>query len=317
MMGMAACMLTEPSESVLTSGAKRCPAGQKGCETRCVGLSDPATGCAMASCEPCVIPQGQPGCERGSCAVGQCESGWANCDGIVENGCEEQVAPGATSCTCHAIRLTTPKAFAQFTPSGFDVGQGDWTLEVWTKLSGPLAPLVVTNPGYGINTIALYLESDPPRLRCSMYVEPMDPTKNTTVSERSVALGLWQHLACVRKNNELRAYVSGEPSAAAVADAVLAANGKTAILGAYNTLLLDTPLLLGPLRFSRVARYGEAFAPAPRWPIDKDTVAQFLVYAQAQDVGTTLILRDEAMNGNQAQTQGGIVVEEEDTPCSQ
>jgi hypothetical protein len=48
------------------------------------------------------IPHGTPGCASGRCVVGQCDTGWADCNGLASDGCETPCAaqvPGTVQ-TC-------------------------------------------------------------------------------------------------------------------------------------------------------------------------------------------------------------------------
>jgi len=69
------------------------------CSERCVDPdSDPMNcgGCGRT----CVIPNGAASCDEGSCGVGACTSGFADCDGDPENGCERSAAcASGESCT--------------------------------------------------------------------------------------------------------------------------------------------------------------------------------------------------------------------------
>src|SRR5215510_1388027 len=59
-----------------------CPANTKPCGDECVSLSDPATGCAAASCEPCNPPNAlSPSCQSGVCSTGGCKPGFTDCNG--------------------------------------------------------------------------------------------------------------------------------------------------------------------------------------------------------------------------------------------
>jgi len=55
-----------------------------GCETDIRTVTD-CGGCGIG----CTVENGSPVCSSGSCAVGSCEPGWGDCDGIYDNGCEE------------------------------------------------------------------------------------------------------------------------------------------------------------------------------------------------------------------------------------
>jgi hypothetical protein len=78
-----------------------CSAGT--CETECLPSREDCDGSETNGCEAnlatslqncggcnqqCVVPNGSPVCQAGSCQVGQCVSGFANCDANAQNGCE-------------------------------------------------------------------------------------------------------------------------------------------------------------------------------------------------------------------------------------
>ncbi|MFO0594691.1 MAG: MopE-related protein [Myxococcaceae bacterium] len=49
----------------------------------------------------CTTPNGTPACQLSQCAVGTCNSGWANCNGLVPDGCESNVNSNVDHCgTC-------------------------------------------------------------------------------------------------------------------------------------------------------------------------------------------------------------------------
>jgi hypothetical protein len=79
--------------------APPCAAGSKLCGTTCVPTNDPATGCAAASCNPCVFPNASAVCgDGGACAIGTCNSGFLDCDGVAANGCEVVAATNVDNC---------------------------------------------------------------------------------------------------------------------------------------------------------------------------------------------------------------------------
>ena len=75
-----------------------CPAGTKLCGEDCVGIDNPATGCADPSCDACAIPNAQSICFDGACAAGDCLNGYRNCDGSVATGCEVHIAADLDNC---------------------------------------------------------------------------------------------------------------------------------------------------------------------------------------------------------------------------
>ncbi len=77
----------------------------KNCETApgkisCVPVNDPGYGCGSQSCVPCVVPNAATAVCRpdGTCGVGACFPGFADCDQNSSNGCEVDIATGPNHC---------------------------------------------------------------------------------------------------------------------------------------------------------------------------------------------------------------------------
>jgi hypothetical protein len=64
-----------------------------GCEAAL--LSDPVNCGRCSNACTQAVPHGKPGCASGRCLVGQCDTGWADCNGLPADGCETQCAPAA------------------------------------------------------------------------------------------------------------------------------------------------------------------------------------------------------------------------------
>lgn len=84
---------------------------QKTCGTRCVMKTDPDYGCDDPSCAPCALPHATATCKAGACAVGSCDPGYLDCDGLATNGCEVVAASDLHHCgdcgtDCSAIDPT-------------------------------------------------------------------------------------------------------------------------------------------------------------------------------------------------------------------
>ncbi len=108
----AGCSLLAPSVDELSGGGgtwagKECAHGEKRCETVCVPADDPNYGCAAAPCDPCYVPNADPICEDGACAVGLCYSGLEDCNGLIEDGCEEDVYSSNKHCGACDISCET------------------------------------------------------------------------------------------------------------------------------------------------------------------------------------------------------------------
>jgi hypothetical protein len=55
-----------------------------GCETNVTNNPMSCGGCGIA----CDVPNATPSCVSGTCAIGMCNMGYADCDGKAQNGCE-------------------------------------------------------------------------------------------------------------------------------------------------------------------------------------------------------------------------------------
>lgn len=80
-------VVCQGAESCSRSGCGGCPEGELSCDRRCV---DPRTD--VANCGACGRacasgPNGVAECRSGTCAV-RCSEGFADCDGVPDNGCE-------------------------------------------------------------------------------------------------------------------------------------------------------------------------------------------------------------------------------------
>lgn len=66
------------------------------CGMSCTELSSDPLNCGSCG-RTCVILQGEASCLEGACALEVCDPGWSDCDGDLDNGCEElsSCQPGA------------------------------------------------------------------------------------------------------------------------------------------------------------------------------------------------------------------------------
>jgi len=87
-----------------------CGPGAKPCGSSCVSLSDPATGCAAATCEPCDFTHGAALCIAGACALGTCENLWGNCDLDAATGCETDLTSTLDHCGACGDPCSLPHA---------------------------------------------------------------------------------------------------------------------------------------------------------------------------------------------------------------
>ena len=116
-----ACPVPPNAEAVCAQGrcgVGACAEGYADCD------GDPANGCEVhlrttvehcGGCErPCAaLPNATPGCSAGACGVGACGEGFADCDGVLANGCETFVAGSPEACgACGVVCAPPPNAAA-------------------------------------------------------------------------------------------------------------------------------------------------------------------------------------------------------------
>jgi hypothetical protein len=94
--------------------ASPCGAGGMLCAGQCESATDPNFGC-NDGCFPCHFPLATAACVANECAIGECEPGWADLDGLADNGCEADVT-GAGACT--AARLNCAAVGELCAPTG-------------------------------------------------------------------------------------------------------------------------------------------------------------------------------------------------------
>jgi hypothetical protein len=75
-----------------------CPLGQKNCSGTCVAADDPQTGCGGESCAPCTYAHASAVCDNGACAMGDCTTGFGDCDTSPDNGCELPTSADPKNC---------------------------------------------------------------------------------------------------------------------------------------------------------------------------------------------------------------------------
>lgn len=81
-----------------------CSASEKLCGKSCVSKNDPLTGCGQPGCDPCQYQHATTIClGDGTCAIGQCELGWGDCDKNKTDGCEVDLDTDASHCGHCAI----------------------------------------------------------------------------------------------------------------------------------------------------------------------------------------------------------------------
>jgi len=74
-----------------------CPTGQQRCAGACVDLASSAAHCGVCGSR-CAPPNATAVCAAGRCVIVACGSRRADCDGLVEDGCEADLRAGVASC---------------------------------------------------------------------------------------------------------------------------------------------------------------------------------------------------------------------------
>jgi hypothetical protein len=100
-----------------------------GCE---VDLRSSVANCGMCG-RVCAVPNGTPACTGGTCTIGACIPGFADCDGMVENGCEADLTTVMNCGMCGRrcplatqVHVTAPScAMGMCAFGGCDAGWGD------------------------------------------------------------------------------------------------------------------------------------------------------------------------------------------------
>jgi len=96
--GISACTAGNCSIASCNSGFANCDGNpSNGCETN---VNTDTNNCGTCGHE-CVASNGTAACEAGNCAIGSCNTGFADCDGNPNNGCETNVQNNINHCgTC-------------------------------------------------------------------------------------------------------------------------------------------------------------------------------------------------------------------------
>ncbi len=85
------------------SGPEGCELGKKSCSDLCVSKTDPVFGCNDVSCTPCSLRHAVAVCSGAGCAIGACDTGYADCDQIPANGCETDLSQTSHCGSCNAV----------------------------------------------------------------------------------------------------------------------------------------------------------------------------------------------------------------------
>ncbi|MFO0761033.1 MAG: hypothetical protein U0359_31435 [Byssovorax sp.] len=91
-------------------GGQACGPDQKLCGGVCVSLDHPELGCGAPTCDPCGVPHAKPVCDKGVCGIGDCDPGFADCDGKVPDGCEIDTKNDPQNCGMCGADCVVPNA---------------------------------------------------------------------------------------------------------------------------------------------------------------------------------------------------------------
>jgi alpha-tubulin suppressor-like RCC1 family protein len=74
-----------------------CAAGATCCGGGCVDITSNLGHCG-ACARGCAFANAEPACRMSSCAIGRCNAGYENCDGMLSNGCETSTSNDVANC---------------------------------------------------------------------------------------------------------------------------------------------------------------------------------------------------------------------------
>ncbi len=116
--GMCGAMCAVPANGTAACQGGRCRSAcnpgfsdcdnnaQNGCETELATSTSHCGGCGNA----CVVPNATPTCRMGSCAIGMCNPGFADCNGDPADGCETNTGNSLSNCGACGTTCATPNA---------------------------------------------------------------------------------------------------------------------------------------------------------------------------------------------------------------
>ncbi len=85
-----------------------CAGGLSNCSGACVDIFSSAAHCGGCG-SACALANATQTCSGGTCGVGACLPGFANCNGMTADGCEVNITTSATNCNgCNNSCLTLP-----------------------------------------------------------------------------------------------------------------------------------------------------------------------------------------------------------------
>jgi hypothetical protein len=100
-----------------------CAGNEKLCSGVCVKIDDPNFGCSQTACDACAaLPNGAAACAGNVCVLGDCNTGFKNCDGNDANGCEANIQTDITQCGACGSPCQVPFATAACVNGKCEVG---------------------------------------------------------------------------------------------------------------------------------------------------------------------------------------------------
>ncbi len=89
-----------------------CPLGQTNCGGSCVDTTTDANNCGGCGTVCPAVSNGTAGCLNGTCGVGSCNAGFADCDLSPANGCETNISSNVFDCGSCGHVCSLPNATA-------------------------------------------------------------------------------------------------------------------------------------------------------------------------------------------------------------
>jgi len=302
-----------------------------GCE---INAATDVNNCGLCGWKCDSHPHADTYCVIGACHD-YCNNGYFDCNGSVIDGCETNLSTDDDNCgecgitcsadqtcsngscvplSCYAVSLDTPNSRIEVPVAGWNLGLNDWTLELWIKAHDAFGGGFVTG-NYAYNSVWMDYSDTTGEISCHTYGGGCPcgkGTGNLSLTSGPINDGAWHHIACVRTGGTGTLYVDGVKVATDIVTTMLLASSNI-VIGQpawHTTSYTAAPLLIGPYRFSRVARYIGTFVPRKHWSIDASTVTQYLT---VNPFSTQLV--DEA-GGDNTSVVAKDVSASADTPCS-
>jgi hypothetical protein len=222
----------------------------------------------------------------------------------------------AGTVACYAMRIDQQTANVAAPNTGWALGGGDWTLEAWIKAHDAFTGGVVfvLNEATLTNEVRLTYDDTTGSIGCTTYSGSCPcgkGTGNMSLAAGDIRDGAWHHAACVRVGGIGKLYLDGVESDTDIVSTSLTpasdiAFGQPSGFPSY----VAAPVLVGPFRFSDLARYSSSFAPSQTWAVDSHTITQYL---SGSPFAGALV--DEAGGDNTSTSATGVSASS-DSPCS-